>query len=59
MEDIVLMCVYLNCVHGQIAGHAAGVVLDGDGLRTPLEGAGLLWGVFPVVVWKTSFSKSL
>ena len=44
---------YLNCVNGKMAGHAAGSVLDGNSLSTPLEGAGLLWDEFPMVVCKT------
>ena len=44
---------YLNCVNGKMASHAAGSVLDGNSLSTPLEGAGLLWDEFPMVVCKT------
>ena len=41
---------YLNSVTGQISGHAASAVLDGQRLVAPLEGGGLLRVVFLVVL---------
>lgn len=41
---------YLNSVTGQISGHAASAILDGQLLVSPLEGGGLLRVEFLVVL---------
>ena len=50
---------YPNSVTAQISSHAAGTIVNGQGLSVPHEGGRLLWVEFLVVLCKTIKTVSL